>query len=217
MTATAQPHIYKTEEAWVRLKKQPHSSEDHLPVVFNSGAGKLLAVYEPAVISGAGYKFRSITRFVSHPFTDSGVEAFGTHVCAHTDAAFGANIGFARGVEVLGLRPGLEIGFATLRVEMGFATISDPALPDPKFVSLASMAPEVLTFVAEEMGATRTAEEIVPALLQLLHHQDAAVREGVVYGLSYHLSEDVRSALRAVSENDENLDVRQAARSAISE
>lgn len=61
---------------------------------------------------------------------------------------------------------------------------------------LLAMPPHELTFAAEEAGED---ERNVPALIALLGHADALVREGVVYGLSRWTSRaDVVLALEAL-------------------
>jgi len=68
-----------------------------------------------------------------------------------------------------------------------------------------------LSFAAEEHGATRTPEALA-ALLTLIDHADAVVREGVVYGLSNYLDNAVVcERLRLVATSDPSPGVRAAA------
>lgn len=72
--------------------------------------------------------------------------------------------------------------------------------------------PTLLTFAAEIAGGIADSDLVVPALIGLLAHPKAYVREGAVYGLGRH-REDPRAAaaLRLVSANDPARDVRESA------
>lgn len=63
-----------------------------------------------------------------------------------------------------------------------------------------SLRPALLTFAAEAAGRIANTALVVNALLPLLAHADAVVREGAIYGLSPHLeaSLEAREALRTM-------------------
>ncbi len=72
-----------------------------------------------------------------------------------------------------------------------------------------------LTFAAEIAGSIPDSAVVEPVLLDLLDHPSPLVREGAIYGLSRHLSKEVRRQLARVSETDPSPAVRSAARDAI--
>jgi hypothetical protein len=74
-----------------------------------------------------------------------------------------------------------------------------------------TLASEDLTFAAEILGHYTDSDAVRAALLPLLEHERAYVREGVVYGLGRHLDETVRARLALVAETDADLAVRDAA------
>jgi HEAT repeat protein len=75
--------------------------------------------------------------------------------------------------------------------------------------------PALLTYAAEIAGKALPSEQIVPALLGLLQHASPIVREGAVYGLSYHSGDAAMQALQALAECDPIIGVQCAARAAI--
>jgi hypothetical protein len=77
--------------------------------------------------------------------------------------------------------------------------------------------PELLTFAAEAAGRIQHAPMAVRALLPLLGHPNAVVREGAVYGLAPHLlaSLDARSGLRDLLANESSPGVREAIEEAL--
>jgi HEAT repeat protein len=69
-----------------------------------------------------------------------------------------------------------------------------------------------LTFAAEELGEEAPEEIAVPALLPLLEHKSPVVREGAIYGLAHHLSnEKVKTKLDELAQKDTSPGVREAA------
>jgi HEAT repeat protein len=79
-----------------------------------------------------------------------------------------------------------------------------------------------LTFAAEILGEVDATHEFFPALIELLHHEQAYVREGAVYGLARHCRDEtsgtawyVRDCLREVSIADLSPEVRAVAREAL--
>lgn len=78
-----------------------------------------------------------------------------------------------------------------------------------------NLRPSQLTFAAEIAGSISDTTVVVPALLELLKHPSALVREGAIYGLSQHLSDEVRRRLARVAQTDPSPAVRSAAHDAI--
>ena len=79
-----------------------------------------------------------------------------------------------------------------------------------------------LTFAAEILGQIDTEHAFFPALISLLQHQKAYVREGAVYGLWNYCRDETsgtawycRDCLREVSIADLSPEVRSAAREAL--
>lgn len=72
-----------------------------------------------------------------------------------------------------------------------------------------------LTFAAEIAGEINDERLVVPTLLKLLDHESSLVREGAVYGLSNHLTDEVRGRLRLLGLNDASQGVRDAASDAL--
>jgi len=77
------------------------------------------------------------------------------------------------------------------------------------------LTPSELTFAAEYAGLIRNATTVVPALTRLLSHDSAPVREGAIYGLSYHVDASVRAALAQLAKEDTSDGVREAAQEVI--
>jgi hypothetical protein len=77
------------------------------------------------------------------------------------------------------------------------------------------LRPAQLTFAAEIAGGIPQPDVVVPALVELLSHPSPVVREGAVYGLGKHLTDEVRLRLAAVSEQDSSPAVRAAAHDAL--
>jgi HEAT repeat protein len=80
------------------------------------------------------------------------------------------------------------------------------AVEDParliELLSSGEIDATLLTFAAEIAGRRMSSEQVVPSLLKLLHHERAVVREGAIYGLREHLSEEVSIAIQAMVETD---------------
>lgn len=76
-----------------------------------------------------------------------------------------------------------------------------------------------LTFAAEAAGLVDSEHwpAARAALLKLLKHESSLVREGVIYGLTGHLDDEVRVALENVRANDASPGVREAADEALTE
>ena len=72
-----------------------------------------------------------------------------------------------------------------------------------------------LTFAAEYVGRVTLHAEARAALLPLLEHEDAVVREGAVYGLRGHMDLAVWDALARVAQQDPSAAVRSVARDAL--
>lgn len=77
------------------------------------------------------------------------------------------------------------------------------------------LAPPILTYAAEIAGIIDDPMAVQEALLPLLDHQDAVVREGAIYGLASHLDALVRVKLRSIALADTSQAVREAAKSAL--
>ena len=82
-----------------------------------------------------------------------------------------------------------------------------------RFLDPASdLADHLLTYAAEIAGTELPAARVVPALLRLLSHPSAVVREGAIYGLDHHLGEpDVPRAVIGLADTDPSAGVRAAA------
>ena len=72
-----------------------------------------------------------------------------------------------------------------------------------------------LTFAAEAAGRIEDAGLVVSSLLRISQHSSSLVREGAVYGLSNHLSQEVKRRLKELSKSDPSAGVREAAREAL--
>ncbi|MEW6249633.1 MAG: HEAT repeat domain-containing protein [Planctomycetota bacterium] len=90
-------------------------------------------------------------------------------------------------------------------------------VPDVMLKILPQLEPAELTFAAEIAGEIEGHPEVVPALLSLLAHESALVREGAVYGLAHHLSQHVRARLADLSADDPSPAVRAAAAEIVAE
>ena len=73
------------------------------------------------------------------------------------------------------------------------------------------LSPADLTFAAEIAGRIPSSAAVREALLPLLDHPKAVVREGAVYGLGKHLDDPVRQRLARLAEDDQSAAVRCAA------
>ena len=83
--------------------------------------------------------------------------------------------------------------------------------PDALIAAFATMDPTLLTFAAEYLR-NAPSEIAVPALLPLLGHAKAYVREGAVYGLASHFSDvSAVDAVRRVAREDPSPGVHDAA------
>lgn len=78
--------------------------------------------------------------------------------------------------------------------------------------------PELLTFAAEAAGRIAHAPLVFSALLPLLSHTEAVVREGAVYGLAPHLASsiDARDTLRELLSSEPSPGVAKAIQEALS-
>jgi len=75
------------------------------------------------------------------------------------------------------------------------------------------LAPYDLTFAAEHAGyiLTLDAERVTSALIPLLDHESSMVREGALYGLARHPSDDVIERIRRCASNDPSETIRSVA------
>lgn len=80
-----------------------------------------------------------------------------------------------------------------------------------------SLRPALLTFAAEAAGRIANTALVVSALLPLLGHSDAVVREGAIYGLQPHLeaSLEAREALRTMVAREPSPGVKAAVNEAL--
>lgn len=86
-----------------------------------------------------------------------------------------------------------------------------------RLIESGSLAPADLTFAAEIAGTLAEQPAARAALLPLLDHDDAIVREGAVYGLASCLDDSVRERLKVASGKDRSRAVREAAIAALSD
>jgi hypothetical protein len=84
-------------------------------------------------------------------------------------------------------------------------------------IATSTLEPKDLTYAAEILGSVRNPMLVVPTLLPLLGSPSPVVREGAVYGLALHLTNEVTARLRNVSEQDASPGVRTAARDILDE
>ncbi|MRG98177.1 HEAT repeat domain-containing protein [Polyangium spumosum] len=84
-----------------------------------------------------------------------------------------------------------------------------------KMLEDGSLRPGHLTHAAEAAGAITESAIVAPVLLRLLGHKSPLVREGALYGLASHLTEEVMGRIRAVAESDPIEEVQDAARSVL--
>ena len=68
-----------------------------------------------------------------------------------------------------------------------------------------------LSIAIEMAGSVLKTEMIVPHIDKLLHHPSPLVREGAIYGASYHLTPSIKKKLLYLSRHDESEGVREAA------
>lgn len=73
----------------------------------------------------------------------------------------------------------------------------------------------LLTYAAEEAGNQLESELVVPALLQLLSHPQALVREGAILGLGEHESDEITTRLLEIASMDSSPGVRERAKGAL--
>jgi HEAT repeat protein len=69
-----------------------------------------------------------------------------------------------------------------------------------RLIAMLSVEPDpvLLTYAAEVAGQHLPSEVVVPALLALLKHESALVREGAVYGLAQHEGDSIDDELRTL-------------------
>jgi hypothetical protein len=79
------------------------------------------------------------------------------------------------------------------------------------------LPPPALTFAAEIAGKTLDGRAVRAALVPLLHHENALVREGAIYGLRAHTDDKVVEKLRRLASDDVSPGVRQAANDTLDE
>lgn len=79
------------------------------------------------------------------------------------------------------------------------------------------LTPPALTFAAEIAGGTSNDAAVRDALIPLLRHESALVREGAIYGLRNDVHLTVKDTLKDLAERDPSLGVRQAASDVLDE
>lgn len=84
-----------------------------------------------------------------------------------------------------------------------------------RLIESRELAAADLTFAAEILGRADDGGLVRAALVPLLGHAQAVVREGAIYGLSRHLDNDTRTKLRALATSDTSGAVRAAAGGAL--
>jgi hypothetical protein len=119
-------------------------------------------------------------------------------------------------------------GFVDGPLPLRFIEVSEPpsealftrlAAEDPErlLAALRGLAPHDLTFAAEALGAMADTSRAQAALLQLLRHESALVREGAVYGAAKLLpSASLEVVLEEISKRDPSNGVRTAAADVLS-
>ena len=85
------------------------------------------------------------------------------------------------------------------------------------FVVSTTLRPGLVARAAELAGEALPAEVVAPALLGLLQHGTAVVREGALYGLRSHLGGDVLGPVAELAERDPNPGIRAVAASLVRE
>ena len=86
-----------------------------------------------------------------------------------------------------------------------------------RWIAAGSLEAADLTFAAEAASMIDDGKRVADALLPLLAHNIASVREGAIYGLATHTSiEGVTAALEKLSQEDPIAEIRIAATSALS-
>jgi HEAT repeat protein len=78
-------------------------------------------------------------------------------------------------------------------------------------ISSGLLDPADLTFAAEIAGRVPDSKAVRRALLPLLSHREAVVREGAIYGLHQHTDDVVRESLERIAAGDASSAVRRAA------
>ncbi len=73
------------------------------------------------------------------------------------------------------------------------------------------LSPGLLTYAAEIAGQQLPSAMVVPALLTLLRHEKAVVREGAIYGLSGHEDLRIESEIHRIAMTDGSPAVRSVA------
>jgi HEAT repeat protein len=75
-----------------------------------------------------------------------------------------------------------------------------------------SINPSRLSFAAEIAGRQLPSEKVIPSLLKLARHEEPVVREGALYGLSFHLDDEVvRTTVQTIASSDTSEAVRSVA------
>ncbi|MDP1827042.1 MAG: HEAT repeat domain-containing protein [Archangium sp.] len=95
---------------------------------------------------------------------------------------------------------------------------TNPALLVDWMRTVLAKRPELLTFAAEAAGRIAHTPLVFSALLPLLRHSEAVVREGAVYGLGPHLASslDARDTLRELLGSESSPGVARAIQEALS-
>ena len=78
-----------------------------------------------------------------------------------------------------------------------------------------TIPPTALTFAAEIAGSIKDSSCVAHVLISLLDHEHPVVREGALYGLERHQTNDAKIAIKRIAEHDPNKEVRAVAREII--
>lgn len=82
-------------------------------------------------------------------------------------------------------------------------------------IASGELRPGVLTWAAEVAGKIPDSGSVIPVLLKLLDHASPMVREGAIYGLASHMSEEVIARIIAISQTDPVPEVMEVAKGAL--
>lgn len=80
-----------------------------------------------------------------------------------------------------------------------------------KIIREENLKPSQLTFAVEIFGEIEDSPLVIDVLLPMLDHDSALVREGVIYGLSEHLTKEVKARLKDIAYNDSSMEIRNIA------
>ena len=84
-----------------------------------------------------------------------------------------------------------------------------------KLIDSNKLPPAELTFAAEALGCISDGELVRRTLIRLLDHSSAVVREGALYGLQWHLDNQVRTIIANMATSDSSPGVRSSAQDLI--